>query len=85
MCSANNLLTYYAWDKPEPLYTFSFPDGTNGNAGEYSFLIGGLTLLLITAQVITGKVAFVQKNQQGFINGSGIYELGLTLDIFGLV
>jgi hypothetical protein len=48
-------------------------------------LIGGLALLLITAQVITGKVTFVQKNLQGFINGSGIYKLDLTLDVFDLV
>jgi hypothetical protein len=73
------LLTYYTWDSPEPLYTFNFPDGTNGNAGQYSLLIGGLTVPLITAQVITGKVSFVQKSGQGFANGTGVYELDLTL------
>jgi hypothetical protein len=71
------LLTYYVWDGPEPLYNFNFPEGVD--AGEYSLLIGGLTVPLITAQVITGKVTFVQKTQQGFDNGTGVYELDLTL------
>jgi hypothetical protein len=76
-CGANNLLTYYTWAGPEPLYSFNFATGID--AGEYSLLIGGLTVPLITAQVITGKVTFVQKNQQGFANGTGVYELDLTL------
>lgn len=76
-CGAGNLLTYYVWDGPEPLYNFNFPQGTA--AGEYSLLIGGLTVPLITAQVITGKVTFVQKTQQGFANGTGVYELDLSL------
>lgn len=77
LCGANNLLTYYYWDGPEPLYTFNFPQGSS--AGEYSLLIGGLTVPLITAQVITGKVTFVEKTQTGFQNGTGVYELDLSL------
>lgn len=34
LCGANNLLTYYTWDGPEPLYAFNFLDGTEGNAGD---------------------------------------------------
>lgn len=82
-CGGGDLLTYYVWDGPEPLYNFNFPQGTA--AGEYSLLIGGLTVPLITAQVITGKVTFVQKTQQGFDNGTGVYELDLSLvDHFNL-
>jgi hypothetical protein len=76
-CGANNLLTYYTWDGADPLYTFEFPEGEA--AGEYSLLIGGVTVPLITSQVITGKVTFVQKTQTGFQNGTGVYELDLSL------
>jgi len=76
LCGANNLLSYYTWDGPSPLYEFGFPQGTA--AGEYSFLIGGLTVPLITSQLVTGKVSFVQKTFTGFTNGTGVYELDLT-------
>jgi hypothetical protein len=77
LCGANNLLTYYYWNGTEPLYTWEFPQGNI--AGEYSFLIGGVTVPLITAQVITGKITFIEKTQTGFPNGTGVYELDLSL------
>jgi hypothetical protein len=70
------LLLYYTWAGPEPLYTWGFPEETD--AGDYSLLIGGLTVPLITTQLITGKVSFVQKTQTGFNNGTGVYELDLS-------
>ena len=77
LCGANNLLTYYYWNGTQPLYTWGFPQGAS--AGEYSLLIGGVTVPLITAQVVTGKVTFIEKTQTGFPNGTGVYELDLSL------
>lgn len=77
LCGANNLLTYYYWNGTQPLYTWDFPQGAS--AGEYSLLIGGVTVPLITAQVVTGKVTFIEKTQTGFPNGTGVYELDLSL------
>lgn len=77
LCGANNLLTYYYWNGTEPLYSWDFRQGNS--AGEYSLLIGGVTVPLITAQVITGKVTFVEKTQTGFQNGTGVYELDMSL------
>jgi hypothetical protein len=77
LCGANNLLTYYVWNGTEPLYDWDFPQ--DSSAGEYSLLIGGVTVPLITGQVITGKVTFIEKTQTGFQNGTGVYELDLSL------
>lgn len=76
LCGSGNLMNYYAWDGPEPLYTFGFPTGTE--AGEYSLLIGGVIVPLMTSQVVTGKVTFTEKYGSGEPNGTGAYELDLT-------
>jgi len=76
LCGSGNLLTYYAWNGTTPLYTFDFPTGNA--AGEYSLLIGGLTVPLITSQSVTGKVNFVEKMGTGNPNGTGAYELDLS-------
>lgn len=76
LCGSGNLLSYYAWDGPEPLYTFGFPTGEA--AGSYDFLIGGVVVPLMTSQVVTGKVTFTEKYGSGEPNGTGAYELDLT-------
>ncbi len=76
LCGSGNLLSYYAWNGITPLYEFGFPTGSQ--AGEYSLLIGGVTVPLITAQVVTGKVTFTEKYGTGEPNGTGAYELDLT-------
>jgi hypothetical protein len=66
-------MSYYTWNGTEPLYEFGFPMGNA--AGEYSLLIGGVSVPLMTAQVITGKVTFTEKSggtQES--NGTGAYE-----------
>lgn len=69
-------MSYYAWDGPEPLYSFDFPTGAE--AGEYSLLIGGVVVPLMTSQVVTGKVTFTEKYGSGEPNGTGAYELDLS-------
>ena len=76
LCGSGNLMSYYAWDGPEPLYNFSFPTGNA--AGEYTLLIGGVVVPLMTSQVVTGKVTFTEKYGSGEPNGTGVYELDLT-------
>lgn len=76
LCGSGNLLTYYAWEGPEPLYTFGFPTGNT--AGEYSLLIGGVVVPLITTQGVNGKAQFIEKYGSGEPNGTGAYELDLT-------
>ncbi|KUJ06679.1 uncharacterized protein LY89DRAFT_403153 [Mollisia scopiformis] len=76
LCGSGNLLSYYAWDGPEPLYNFGFPTGPA--AGEYTFLIGGVVVPLMVSQVVTGKVTFTEKYGSGEPNGTGAYELDLT-------
>jgi hypothetical protein len=58
------------------LYTFNFPTGTA--AGEYSLLIGGVVVPLMTTQGINGKAQFIEKYGSGEPNGTGAYELDLT-------
>ncbi|KAF4631378.1 hypothetical protein G7Y89_g6752 [Cudoniella acicularis] len=77
LCGSGNLLTYYAWDGAEPLYEWGMPTGTE--AGEYSLLIGGVVVPLMTSQNINGKVSFVEKSAgTGEPNGTGAYELDLS-------
>jgi WSC domain len=76
LCGSGNLMSYYAWDGPEPLYNFNFPTGAE--AGEYSLLIGGVVVPLMTSQVVTGKVTFTEKYGSGEPNGTGAYELDLS-------
>lgn len=56
LCGGNNLLSYYSWTGA-PLYSWDFRTGTE--AGEYSLLIGGVCIPLMTAQTVNGKVTFV--------------------------
>jgi hypothetical protein len=82
LCGSGNLLTYYAWNGPAPLYTFGFPTGIA--AGQYSLLIGGVVVPLITSQGVNGKVTFTEKYGSGEPNGTGAYELDLSqLNNFG--
>lgn len=74
-CGAGDRLSFYAWEG-EPLYTWEFPTGPH--AGEYSLLIGGVCIPLITSQVVTGKVTFVEKWGTGPPNSTGAYELDLS-------
>ncbi|KAG0645262.1 WSC domain-containing [Hyphodiscus hymeniophilus] len=73
-CGSGNLLSYYSWTAPTTKWAFP----TGNNAGKYSLLIGGVTVPLITAQMITGKVTFVEKAGTGNPNGTGAYELDLS-------
>lgn len=69
-------MSYYTWNGTDPLYSFGFPTGSQ--AGSYSLLIGGVTVPLMTAQVVTGKVTFTEKFGTQESNGTGAYELDLT-------
>jgi WSC domain len=76
LCGSGNLLTYYAFEGPTPLYSFGFPTGTA--AGEYSLLIGGVVVPLMTTQGVNGKAQFIEKYGSGEPNGTGAYELDLS-------
>lgn len=73
-CGSGNKLTYYTFTTSPVKWNFP----TGAAAGEYSLLIGGVTVPLITAQAITGKVTFVEKSGTGNPNGTGAYELDLS-------
>ncbi|KAG9240976.1 WSC domain-containing protein [Calycina marina] len=77
LCGSGNLLTYYTYNATISLYKWDFPTGTG--AGQYQLLIGGVTVPLMTAQNINGKVSFVEKTGSGEANGTGTYELDLSL------
>lgn len=82
LCGSGNRLTYYTWNATDPLYKWDFPTGAS--AGQYSLLIGGLIVPLITSQAITGKVTFLEKAGTGAPNATGAYELDLSqIDNFG--
>jgi len=76
LCGSGNLMTYYSYQGTTPLYTFNFPTGNA--AGEYSLLIGGVVVPLMTTQGINGKAQFIEKYGSGEPNGTGAYELDLT-------
>ena len=75
MCGAGNLLSYYIYNGTA-VTSWKFPTGTN--AGQYSLLIGGVVVPLITSQTVNGKVTFVEKSGTGEPNGTGAYELDLS-------
>lgn len=75
ICGGDSLLSYYSWDGPA-LYNWSFPSGID--AGQYSLLIGGVCIPLMTSQMVTGKVTFVEKFGTGEPNSTGAYELDLS-------
>lgn len=81
LCGSGDRLTLYTWNATTPLYEWGFPTGPA--AGQYSLLIGGKIVPLITSQAITGKVTFLEKSGTGAPNGTGAYELDLTqIDVF---
>lgn len=80
ICGDGNLLTTYFWTGT-PLYTWTFTTGAA--AGEYSFLIGGVTVPLMASESVTGKISFLSKWGTGPANETGAYELDLaSLDNF---
>ena len=76
LCGSGNLLTWYAYTASPGLYEWDFPTGNA--AGEYSLLIGGVVVPLMTSVVVTGKVTFTEKYGTGEPNGTGAYELDLS-------
>ncbi|KAL3424090.1 WSC domain-containing protein [Phlyctema vagabunda] len=76
LCGAGNRLSWYSYNSTKPLYSWDFPE--DSAAGRYDLLIGGVTVPLITAEMITGKVTFVEKAGTGAPNGTGAYELDLS-------
>lgn len=76
-CGAGNLLSWYTWNATTPLYKWAIPTGNA--AGSYSLLIGGVVVPLIVSQGVNGKVSFLEKHGTGEANGTGAYELDLSL------
>jgi hypothetical protein len=76
-CGAGNLLSWYSWNSTTPLYEWQIPTGNA--AGTYSLLIGGVLVPLIVSQGVNGKVSFLEKHGTGEANGTGAYELDLSL------
>ena len=77
ICGGLSRLTTYFWNGTEPLYEWDFPTGPD--AGEYSLLLGGVVIPLMTMESITGKVSFLEKFGTGPPNSTGAYELDLSL------
>lgn len=75
ICGGLARLTTYFWTGP-PLYSWDFPQ--DYRAGEYQFLVDGVTIPLITHETITGKVSFISKGATGPGNETGVYELDLA-------
>lgn len=68
-------MTWYSYaDSP---VVWDIPTGEA--AGSYSYLIGGVIIPLIVSQTVNGKVTFVEKTATGEPNGTGAYELDLSL------
>lgn len=75
-CGGGSRLSTYFWTGT-PLYSWDFPQ--DYRAGQYQFLIGGVTVPLMTMQSVTGKVSFLSKWGTGPANETGAYELDLSL------
>jgi hypothetical protein len=75
LCGGGNRLSYYAWTG-NPLQKWTF--ATGNAAGEYSLLIGGVCIPLMTTAGVNGKVTFVEKWGTGEANSTGAYELDLV-------
>jgi hypothetical protein len=71
------LTSYYSWNATTPLYEWAIPTGNA--AGTYSLLIGGVVIPLIVSQGVNGKVSFLEEHGTGENNGTGAYELDLSL------
>ncbi|KAH9909039.1 putative glyoxal oxidase [Xylariomycetidae sp. FL2044] len=76
ICGGGQRLSMYYWTGQTPLFSFSYPQGTD--AGTYSNLVGGVVTPLMTMQSITGKVTFLEKAGTGAPNSTGAYELDLS-------
>ena len=80
ICGGPSRMSYYNWTGT-PLNSWDFKTGNA--AGSYEFLIGGVTIPLVTSPVVNGKVTFLEKFGTGPGNETGAYELDLaTLDNF---
>lgn len=77
ICGAGNRISYYRWGGDDPLYVWNYPTGAA--AGEYSLLIGGVIIPLISAPARNGKIVFVEKVGTGPANSTGSYELDPSL------
>ncbi|KAK3940061.1 glyoxal oxidase-like protein [Diplogelasinospora grovesii] len=76
ICGGGSRLSTYFWTGT-PFYSWSFPQ--DYRAGAYQFLIGGVTVPLMTMQSVTGKVSFLSKWGTGPGNETGAYELDLSV------
>lgn len=75
LCGAGNRLSYYNWVGPGmPIWNYP----TGNAAGQYSFLIGGPVVPLMSTQTITGKVEFLEKFKDT-MNSTGAYEFDRSL------
>ncbi|KAJ9138967.1 Copper radical oxidase [Coniochaeta hoffmannii] len=74
-CGGGSRLSTYFWTGT-PFYSWDFPQ--DYRAGQYQFLIGGVTIPLMTMETITGKVSFLSKWGTGKANETGAYELDLS-------
>ncbi|KAI9840491.1 MAG: hypothetical protein M1838_004047 [Thelocarpon superellum] len=72
LCGGGSRLSYYKWTGT-PLNVWHYPTGTA--AGQYSQLIGGVCVPLMTTMGVNGKVTFVEKYGTGEPNSTGAYEL----------
>lgn len=59
ICGGPNRISYYTWNSTTGIQTWNYPSGVD--AGEYTFLIGGVVVPLMTTQNINGKVTFLEK------------------------
>lgn len=75
-CGGGSRLSTYFWTGT-PFYTWDFPQ--DYRAGQYQFLIDGVTIPLMTMQGINGKVSFISKWGTGPANETGAYELDLSV------
>ncbi|KAJ7119891.1 glyoxal oxidase N-terminus-domain-containing protein [Mycena crocata] len=79
LCGGGARIQYYKWTGT-PLHVWNDPP----NKGYYDFLVPGVTVPLLATVGINGKVSFLEKSPSYFNNGTGAYELDLTLvDDFG--
>jgi hypothetical protein len=78
ICGGGSRMSTYFWEG-DPFYEWAHPKAGSPEAGSYDFLIGGVTIPLMTSQAINGKVTFLEKWGTGPPNSTGAYELDLSL------
>ncbi|EME81961.1 uncharacterized protein MYCFIDRAFT_165158 [Pseudocercospora fijiensis CIRAD86] len=76
LCGGGNAISLYTWTaNPPNQWTIA----TGNAAGAYEFLIGGVTIPLVTAPARNGKVTFVEKfGTSTNASSTGAYELDLA-------